>query len=315
MYYCFLRGKRNELLAIRDSATKIQQSGTNIILEPVNDNFNEILTALNTVDSANNFILLANPKVGNLVNNTNILIQRISTIIETHPSMIIGLNVDSGYDFTQIQYWLNQFPNSNFALVHWGEVPFSANLINTQPKIIKNIFLNGNVSQQYIGQFITDKILLEDNFNRLNRNYDYQNNRFEFFSDSHLFFNQYGFQGFGNFSTVGDYFASGGSQPYTMAFHLTNNDPTRNNSIFIHHCLSDPRIIREDLSILKEELLEDIHTVIQNNVSILNWSQACLELENMYTNSMYAYSLGTLKRLSIRHHFELMHYLKSIGTY
>lgn len=314
MYYSFLRGKRNELLAIRDSSDKINQSNISIILEPVKDNFNEITTALRTVNPCN-FIFIINPKVGDLVNNTNILIERTRMLIEANPSLIIGLNIDSRFDFSQIQYWLNEFSQSKFVLIHLGELLFASEFINQQERIIKHVFLSRSVSDRYINQFSKDKILLEDSFKRLERNYDYQDKRIEFFSDTHLTFKTNGFQGFGNFSTVGNHYANSGAKPKTMAFHLTFNDMTRHNIILIEHCLSDPRTHQEDISLLREELLQNIHSVIQNNTTLLNWSSACQELESMYQNNNFAYSLGTLKRLSIRHHFELMHVLKSNHIY
>jgi len=55
--------------------------------------------------------------------------------------------------------------------------------------------------------------------------------------------------------------------------------------------------------------------MINQNPSLLTWSSACTELVQYYKSNNYSYSLGTLKRLSVRHHFELMAYLKDIGTY
>jgi hypothetical protein len=315
MYYSFLRGKKYELLAIRDSSDKINQSNISIILEPVNDNFKDITTALHTVNTCN-FIFIINPKVGNLVNNTNILIQRTRMLIEANPSLIIGLNVDSGCEFSQIQYWLNEFSQSKFVLIHLGKMLFAPEFINQQERIIKHVFLSRSVSDWYISQFSKDKILLEDSFNRLSRNYDYQDKRIEFFSDTHLTFRNNGFQGFGNFSTVGNHYTnSKGGRAHTLAFHLTFNDMTKNNIISIEHCLSDPRTHQEDISLLREELLQNIHSVIQNNPTLLNWSSACQKLESMYQDNTFSYSLGDLKRLSIRHHFELMHLLKSNRIY
>jgi hypothetical protein len=317
MYYCYLRAKRNELLAIRDSAGKIQNSQISIILEPVRPNITELLTCVNEIindDYRGNLIYILNPTIGDLANNNQLVIQQASRLVEEQPSIIFGIIVTNGTDITEIEYWRNIFPNSRFVLIHKGELNINyASIINNMPYIIENIFYSNRVSSLYVNKFIKNKVILEDCFNRLNRNADYQHNIIEFFSDRHLNFTQHGLQGFANFSTIGDYYADGGAQPYTTAFHLTF--PDQQGVILIQHCLSDPREYREETSIQKEELLEDIYTTIMNRQDILRWSTACQDLVRYYDSAHYSFSLGTLKRLSIRHHFELMDYLKTQGIY
>lgn len=320
MYYCYLRAKRNELLAIRDCAEKIKSANISIILEPVRNNPQELVTCFNSILDSNNskkLIYILNPIVGHLSNNHFDIIEQANKIIKQFSNITLGIIVDQRTDYSQVEYWMKLFSENNFSLIHFGEMPDyndTINRINDTPRIISNIFYHGRVSDNYINLFTAHKILLEDCFNRLNRNYDYQHNIVEFFSDRHLNYQTYGFQGFANFSTIGDYYAEGGSQPYTTAFHLTFNSTT-NSVINIQHCLSAPRTYREPISILNEELLEDIYNMINQNPSLLTWSSACTELVQYYKSNNYSYSLGTLKRLSVRHHFELMAYLKDIGTY
>lgn len=83
MYYCFLRSKRFELLSIRKSADKINESNISIILEPVKNSFNEIQTTLSKINP-NNFIFIINPKVGDLKNNDEQLIQLTKNLIESN---------------------------------------------------------------------------------------------------------------------------------------------------------------------------------------------------------------------------------------
>ena len=316
MYYCYLRAKRNELLAIRDSARKIQNSQISIILEPVRLNTTELLTCVNEIindDYRGNLIYILNPTIGDLANNNQLIIQQASRLAEEQPSIIFGIIITNGTDITEIEYWRNIFPNSRFVLIHNGELNINANIINNMPHIIGNIFYRNRVSDLYINQFIQNRVILEDCFNRLNRNVDYRYNIIELFSDRHLNFTQQGMQGFANFSTIGDYYADRGSQPYTTVFHLTF--PKQQGVIWIQHCLSDPREYKEETSIQNEELLEDIYTTIMNRQDILQWSTACQELVRYYDSANYSFSLGTLKRLSIRHHFELMDYLKTQGIY
>ena len=65
-----------------------------------------------------------------------------------------------------------------------------------------------------------DKILLEDNFNKQKRNVDYKDNVDEFFSDTHLYYQEDGYKGFADFSIIGDDEQKGGFAPMAVAIHI-----------------------------------------------------------------------------------------------
>ena len=129
------------------------------------------MTCVNEIindDYRGNLIYILNPTIGDLANNNQLIIQQASRLVEEQPSIIFGIIVTNGTDITEIEYWRNIFPNSRFVLIHKGELNINyANAINGMPHIIENIFYSNRVSSLYVNQFIQNKVILEDCFNRL----------------------------------------------------------------------------------------------------------------------------------------------------
>ena len=80
MYFPYLRGRQNELLAVRDCAGTIVSGGKIMpIIEPVRRNHENLARALrNYAEAGVPFILIVNPQVGELAHDPNF----ISNLIE-----------------------------------------------------------------------------------------------------------------------------------------------------------------------------------------------------------------------------------------
>ena len=68
------------------------------------------------------------------------------------------------------------------------------------------------------------KVLFEDNFNKQSRNIDYIDNQDEFFSDSHLYYQNENYVGFADYSVVGEEFNESGFAPVAVAIHVVYFD-------------------------------------------------------------------------------------------
>ena len=64
------------------------------------------------------------------------------------------------------------------------------------------------------------KVLLDDKFEKQERNADYQDEDDEFFSDDHLYYKEDGFVGFSDYSVVGNEYLEAGFAPYAVAIHI-----------------------------------------------------------------------------------------------
>ncbi|MER3149960.1 sce7725 family protein [Salmonella enterica subsp. enterica serovar Larochelle] len=312
MYYCYLRAKQYELLAVRSCLTKIVQKNMVAIIEPVRESDRDLYSCLRDArDNNARVILIVNPKCGELEGNERASETLINGAIEINPQIELGYIVDDTTSSSQLTSFFNIYQNQKKSIIHNGRYANTQQLLQLESSdnLFKdNIFIDGTCSAIYISNFnSTSKVLIRDGLNRTQTNAGYANNIIEFFSDLHLNYRQLGFNGFGDFSIVGNHFAEGGGQAITAVIHITYENIDR-TEIQVHHFLSDPRVVVEDVAILIDEALEKLDAFLSSQrPDILNWSTACRELVDIYNTPGGRTNLAYIKKMSIKHHFELMH--------
>ncbi|HGY5110511.1 sce7725 family protein [Citrobacter sp. C348] len=312
MYYCYLRAKQYELLAVRSCLTKIVQKNMVAIIEPVRESDRDLYSCLRDArDNNARVILIVNPKCGELEGNERASETLINGAIEINPQIELGYIVDDTTSSSQLTSFFYIYQSQKKSIIHNGRYANTQQLLQLESSdnLFKdNIFIDGTCSAIYISNFnSTSKVLIRDGLNRTQTNAGYANNIIEFFSDLHLNYRQLGFNGFGDFSIVGNHFAEGGGQAITAVIHITYENIDR-TEIQVHHFLSDPRVVVEDVAILIDEALEKLDAFLSSQrPDILNWSTACRELVDIYNTPGGRTNLAYIKKMSIKHHFELMH--------
>ena len=169
-------------------------------------------------------------------------------------------------------------------------------------KLIKyNIIELGKTNRRYHRNFDRKTIVpLDDSFNALSKNADYLKNEDEPFSEEHLFYKDDGFIGFADYLTIGDSYSETGFLPYAVAIHLTYE---HKGKIRIHHFVSDTN---DDISDVGGKFYEAIEKLVKwVNLNNIKKTKALIEFENLYTSRHFP-GLGYVKKLSIKHHLELM---------
>ena len=154
-------------------------------------------------------------------------------------------------------------------------------------------------------RFNGNKVLLENKFNKTARNSDYLCNDDEHFSDDHLYFSSEDFKGFSDYSIVGNDYSESGFAPYAVAIHIVyfyNNLELR-----IKHFVSDSN---EDISNPAGKFSEALDKLIywistEKNNPNFKYTYALSQFEEFYNLSKYP-GLGTVKKLCIMHHLELI---------
>jgi len=125
----------------------------------------------------------------------------------------------------------------------------------------------------------------------------------EFFSDDHLFYEEDGFVGFSDYLTIGDDYAESGWLPYAVAIHFTYKK--ENSQIWIKHFVSDSNSDTTDVAGKFGEALEKlIEFIDEEGID----TEAADEFRELHTNGHYP-GLGSLKKLSIKNHLELLYNL------
>lgn len=311
MYYPFIRGKQFELVMLREMAPKIAEWGFVPIIEPVKGNFPALKRGLDKLIQHNcRFILIANPSVGELKEDSSSLWEEIfEGTLQDYKNYSIGFSLPKNELLDDAKYLFDEKKNS-IAIIHCGcsdGKGLSALIAEKQPNITEHIFV-GDDNILYRKHFKGHKlVLVQDGFKSRN-NKDYPSS--EIFSGLYLTYDVMGFEAFGDFMMVGSDFKDGGGPAYAIAIHLTFVDPDADDAIAIRHYKSIQVDSPKDPAGKFLEALTKLVEDVERDDSPIFRSTAVGEYLQLYKEQHFP-GLGYVKKLSMQHHLELMaHVLK-----
>jgi hypothetical protein len=308
MYLPFLRGKQFELIALRELSERliVDKKEISPIIEPVKKNSATLRLTLHDLKENNiNFCIIINPEVGELITHPKDICLLLKECLEGYSNYQIGFYINSQKSLAlslKLAENIN-FKYNGFSLIHTSQIDDLDTLkeFDKYNKTLYNIIDLTKTSRRYYRNFKENtRISIEDKFNILLRNSDYANNDDELFSEEHLFYESEGYVGFSDYLTVGESFSETGFLPYAVAIHLTYAD--KHKKIRIHHFVSDSNEDTTDVAgKFGEALKKLIKWVDQNKID----SEAINEFRELYQNGHFP-GLGYIKKLSIKHHIELV---------
>lgn len=306
MYFPYLRGKQFELLALREIGNRINGGLISPILEPVKNSIDSLERALESlVANKINFSLVINPIHGDFKSDSTDLIDFIDRKLGGYDNFQLAIIVHSFINLDEISLLLKRLSfDRSISLVHKTRLnDMDALLAWVDDYDIKyNFFGESFPVRRYRGIITPDaKVLLEDRFKPQAKNADYLSIPDEFFSDDHLYFEEDGFIGFGDYLTIGDDYSESGFLPFAVAIHLTYERD--NGQIWIRHFVSDSNSDSTDPAGKFGEALEKLVEFIDEKEI---HTGAAEEFRQLYREERYP-GLGSIKKLSIKHHLQLVH--------
>lgn len=310
MYYPFIRGKQFELVMLREMAPKIAEWGFVPIIEPVKGNFPALKRALDQlIENECRFILIANPRVGELKNDSSTLVDEIvADHLSEYEQYAVGLLL-TAEDSLKVAKDFFKTHDLPIAVIHNG---FSdgkglVELIGEkEPEVSEHVFVMPHSTSLYRKRFQgSTRILVEDGFiSRNNREHPAS----EPFSELYLTYSDLGGDGFGDFLIVGGDYKEGGGPAYAIAIHLTYADPKADEALSIKHYVSDQVDSPKDPAGKFFEALSKLVKDVNKSGSPIYKSLAVKEYLELYKNQHFP-GLGYVKKLSMQHHIELMAHL------
>jgi hypothetical protein len=310
MYYPYLRGKQFELLALREFA-EFYSANCNIfpIIEPVKKSFNSLTTAFQKMQEKGiSFSIILNPQNGELINDY----RSIETFIKNdlidlnncRPTFIVN-NRNSRYIINKIE----ELELKNIILICQDNVDTENPDFNylVERAECELILINGDNRSlrrrlNRIGKVI---VRLDDKFNSQKKNSDYINIPEERFTEEHRCYEEDGFNGFADYTVLGSDFIEGGRLPYAVAMHFTYEKNA--DEIWVRHFVSDTNDDNTNIQgKFGEAAAKAVSFFRSNSIN----SHAIEELTSYYTSGQYP-GLGVLKKLSIKHHLELINSILS----
>ena len=302
MYYPILRGRQNELLAIRELLRSSKLSKKIIpVVEPVKLS----ATLVNTMDEFasedHSFVLIQNPKVGSFNSdaknpkNAKYKDHLVELLAKTPSSIKRGVYVDKSASKTIASYKERGLqPEDVVAIcIHPDQIKLYEDAFSDYK--VKTMLPYAPAFRRIRGE----KILTENKFNKKARNVEYSEPDDEFFSDDHLYFSD-GYVGFSDYSIIGDEYSESGFAPYAVAIHIVYFD--QENVLRVHHFVSDDNDDISDPAGKFYQALTKLHE--WNEIQKLD-TIAMQQFERIFEEQSYP-GLGVIKKLSIMHHLELM---------
>lgn len=300
MYFPYLRGRQFELIALRELVEKgVLSNRITPIIEPVKLSSTLVKTIETYGENGRQLALIYNPEVGNfssdakeeknqklkeslvasLKENNNILYMYLLRA-NSKPEKFIAKHADNMGTICNDKDAIPVF-ETNFS-----EIDVKFNLIPDESGFRRKVRKN--------------RVILADKFNKRERNNDYIENDDEPFSEDHLYYKEDGYVGFADYSVVGEEYNETGFAPYAVAIHIVYFDTDK--SLRVKHFVSDSN---DDISDPAGKFQEALSKLIEWNAEKELDTVAMREFEDLYRREAYP-GLGTVKKLSIMHHLELI---------
>ena len=304
MYYPYLRGKQNELILLRENAELISKSKILPIIEPVKANLNPLIKCLTALINAEcEFTVIINPTCGDHENDNNELITRLNDEdIFKYAKLNIALICDENISIDKIKDYLDLHSELPIMIIHYGfsDAKALTNLLSEYNNINTQIFIEEFAQKRYRKAFSEyDRVLIRDGFKKRS-NKDHP--QVEHFSELHIMYDDEGMRGFGDFLINGDEYSETGGPAYAVAIHLTYLDSSDDNDMFIKHYVSNTNSSPADPG---GKFLEALNKLVNDTNSNIFKSNAILEFKKLYDRQHFP-GLGSVKKLSIQHHIELI---------
>lgn len=295
-YYPYFRGRMYDLMALKELVENDQLSKQVVpIIEPVRDS-KELLQTVNVlIKKEHPFSVIANPQVSVYgLNDVKLYpLPAVDNFNFFRPSAILAADFSSEFVKTVDKQESLLIVNNYELLKAYKDTAVLKNvdkvLIPDEARIHalvkgKAVLLTDPLT---FGRHVEDYALLED----------------EFFQPANWYQQVGGYEGFSDYSMVGHVYFDKGMPSRAIALHLIY--VTADGTLRIHHFVSDSN---EKMSGQKDKFFEALNKMVNwcsENIQGLNNTPALQELLAYQGQEKFP-GLGTVKKLSLEHHLQLM---------
>lgn len=300
MYFPYLRGRQFELIALRELVEKGVLSSRIIpIIEPVKLSSTLIKTIETYAKEGRQLAYITNPMVGSFDSdmkeekNEKLRIKLEQSIKDSTDILFMNLLRANEKPEMFIEKYAD---NMGTICVDKDAIPVYETYF-MEADVKYNLILDESGLRRKIRK---QRVLLADKFNKQDRNNDYIEVDDEPFSEDHLYYLDDGYVGFADYSVVGKEYNETGFAPYAVAIHIVYFD--KDEGLRVKHFVSDSN---DDVSDTAGKFQEALAKLVKWNEGKKLDTVAMKEFENLYRREAYP-GLGTVKKLSIMHHLELI---------
>lgn len=335
MYYPYLRGKLYELLALPSLCTSVWNSSTiaaHPVIEPVRvdtDTLKRCTLALR--EAGIGFSLIVNPGVGDLADNP--ASQELLTCLSPEgPNLFaddgaaahFALIVDKHHELGQLARLQEEIRQASHqqhpcTLIFRG-LPHGADQVqdvvqrlNPHTVIFDTIREARHVEGVKRASRTVRRVRLDDPFPKHDRNSDYPDEQPQRFTEEHQYFREDRWDGFGDYLTIGRVFSDSGYTPRAVAIHWTYVDETAKYVMVEHFVSAD----QQGLADVPGKFLQAADKLVAKLTSAtnpINDTEGLRQMQELAGGGHFP-GLGTIKKLSMMNHLEIMASLAQENTH
>lgn len=308
MYYPYLRGRQNELLGLQELLDAGRLSKKIVpVVEPVRFNSTFINTLKKFIDCEHPIILIRNPKVGKFYVEYEEAKKKNKDkqeVLKEYEEILYSEDIGNAYllDSYVVEKILENETEEkeNVYLINTNKGNYQYYEDYGEDLRVKASFIpNGDMDFKDVVE--GECIGLDDSYKKKKKNADYMNEPDEFFSKNHLTFQKRGYQGYSDYTIVGNEYEESGFAPLAIAIHIVYLG--RKNALNIHHFVSDSNYDFKDPARKFEEAMSKLMN--WEGLDMIRGTKGVEGLINYYENEKFP-GLGVIKKYSIMHHLELI---------
>lgn len=307
MYLPYFRGKAAECLAIRAVGPRFDGNILPIVEPVVKSKLKSFLEQVKNLKTP--IIVVVNPRCGDFSEDPESLVEVLDDYVVWNQRAHFGILINSSTTSQFVQEAISRYPNCRWTFIHRDRNSNSSQIAT----IFQSLQSQGyNVLEERLGPSyhnrFEQRVLFSDRFNKQARNADYAENIDEFFSDYGPAYMERppSYEGFGDFSIIGDYFSTEGYSPWAIAIHIIY-EHVEDASLWVRHAVSSVgHEVPPNQDQIIAEALEALHDWVESSQPNLRslgegLDDLCIMHEEGSTTNLL-----TLKRYAIQHHLELM---------
>lgn len=318
MYFPYFRGRQNELLCLRELLDEDKINKKIIpIIEPVKYSSTFFSTISNFIEKNREIIIVVNPKVGAFYNEYSEMREKIIEEEDVIKREKMQKNLDNYHNIWETKDLLKAYildddiyrkiisddiDINNITIINCDKGNYHLYEENADKLYGKyNIIPKGGDYEDIIEDNI---IVLEDGFNKAKRNLDYIKKPDELFSRNHLIYRKRGFDGFSDYSIVGNEFEEAGFAPLAIAIHIMYFGVR--GELRVHHFVSESNETLSDPARKFEEAM----------TALLKWEDFDSIPKTMGLNKLIeCYNIGKFPGLGVIKQYSLMHHMQMMSDY
>ena len=309
MYFPYLRGKQFEILAVMDSAGFLSDGRIVPVFEPISMTHSVKRRLGEIADRDVKFALIVNSAHGNsgsppLQTDVEQLLDELE--LQAPGFALPALEIRPDTTQQEISRFASQFASRQCVLVHQNHTYTPGVLwlaIKPLSKAPVQILYDGGAPETEVRRLpAAGMVLLRDGFKRCTPNASYPSR--SNFGDLLYKYGSLRFDGFSDFSIVGEEFVAGrgGGAANNVAIHLTE---LSRKSIETNHFVSARKLVTSNISTKYLDALDLLEKHVKQLVGAQSRTQAIAKFLDSHTQRHYP-GPGKPKQWSIMHHMEII---------